>query len=104
MPPPSRDEIKVATDVLRTEAREWDQVSVTLAAIEAKVHAMELGRVEAGLFQLIVGPYNAVVGAVTDRCREGKQQTAEVASTLRQVADTYEREDANNAHKIHNLY
>ncbi|WP_245854381.1 hypothetical protein [Micromonospora wenchangensis] len=65
---------------------------------------MELGRVEAGLFQLIVSPYNDVVRQVSQRCSEGRTATTEVGQTLRKVADTYDEEDRNNAHKIRNLY
>jgi hypothetical protein len=64
----------------------------------------ELGRVEAGLFQIIVSPYSDVVHAVTDRCREGAAAMTEVARTLRTAADTYDEEDLSSAHKIRNLY
>lgn len=104
MPPPSREQVTVATNALRTEANEWDQQSTEIAAIASKVEGMELGRVEAGLFQLIVSPYNEIVEHVKQRCREGEAAMTEVAATLRKVADTYDEEDRNNAHKIANLY
>ncbi|BCJ61568.1 type VII secretion target [Micromonospora endophytica] len=104
MPPPSRDQVTVATDVLRREAGEWDRQAVAVGGVMAKSSGLELGRVEAGLFQIIVSPYNAVVQAVADRCREGQAAMVEVAQTLREVAETYEAEDLNNAHKLRNLY
>ena len=104
MPPPTRQQVTVATDALRREANEWDHQSVALAAIGQKITGLELGRVEAGLFQLIVSPYNELVAKVIDRCREGQTAMAEVATTLRHVADTYEEEDRNNAHRIRDLY
>jgi hypothetical protein len=104
MPPPSRQQVVVATDALRREANDWDHQSVAVAAISQKVTGLELGRVEAGLFQLIVSPYNEVVATVADRCREGQAAITEVAATLRIVADTYEEEDRNNEHRIRDLY
>lgn len=101
---PTPQEVAVATEVLRTEATEWDDQSAAVGAIAAKVGGMELGRVEAGLFQLVVSPYNEVVHAVQARCLEGQTAMTEMAATLRAVAETYEQEDDNNAHRIHNLY
>ena len=65
---------------------------------------MELGRIEAGLFFLIVSPYNEVVRQVEARCREGKAAMTDIAATLRQVATTYEDEDRDSAHRLRNLY
>lgn len=101
---PTPQEVKVATSALRTEATEWDGQSAAIGGIAAKVGGMELGRVEAGLFQLVVSPYNEVVQAVQARCQEGQVAMPEIATTLRAVADTYDREDDNNAHRIRNLY
>lgn len=104
MPPPTRDQVTVATNALRAEAKEWNRQSTAVAAISSKVAGMELGRVEAGLFQLIVSPYNDIVTQVTQRCREGQTAMTEVATTLRTVADTYDQEDRANEHKIRNIY
>jgi hypothetical protein len=104
MPPPDRQQVTVATNALRTEAGEWDRQSAAMGETLSKVVGMELGRVEAGLFQLIVAPYNEVVHHVSERCREGQAAMTEVAATLRTVADRYDEEDRNNEHKIRNLY
>lgn len=104
MTQPTPQEVAVATAALRTEATEWENQSTVIAAVATKVAGMELGRIEAGLFQLVVSPYNEVVYAVAARCREGQTAMTEIATTLRAVADTYEREDDSNAHRIHNLY
>jgi hypothetical protein len=104
MSQPTTQEVAVATGALRTEAGEWSEQSTAIGAIAAKAGEMELGRVEAGLFQLVVSPYNEVVKQVQARCQEGQAAMSEIAGTLRSVADTYDGEDSNNAHRIHNLY
>ncbi|KXK62147.1 hypothetical protein AWW66_09925 [Micromonospora rosaria] len=104
MKSPSRDQVSVATNTLRQEAIEWDGQSAAVGRIGTKVAAMSLNRVEAGLFQLIVSPYNDVVEQVSGRCNEGRAALAEVGRTLRFVADTYDEEDRSNAHRLNNLY
>jgi hypothetical protein len=48
--------------------------------------------------------YDDTADQITARCREGHQRMTEVASTLRQVADTYEAEEAKNVHRFTNIY
>jgi hypothetical protein len=52
----------------------------------------------------MVGPYNDVINAVAARCAEGATATAEIANTLRNVADTYDAEDLAGEHRIRNVY
>jgi uncharacterized protein YukE len=102
--PPSAEEVRVATGALRTEAGEWDEQSNTMSAVSTRVDAMEFGRLEAGLFQLMVAPYNEVISAVEARCREAATAMTEIGTTLRTAADTYDAEDQANEHRIRNIY
>jgi hypothetical protein len=101
---PSGEEVSVATNALRSEAGEWNAQSATIGLVGTKVAAMEFGRLEAGLFQLMVGPYNDVIHAVAARCAEGATAMTEIADTLRSVADTYDAEDKAAEHRIRNVY
>lgn len=101
---PSPQEVKVATDALRTEANIWDEQSDIMDQLGTKVGAMELGRLEAGLFQIMVGPYNDVVAAVEARCKEGTAAMKEIGVTLRTVASTYDAEDKAAEHRNRNIY
>ena len=101
---PGSEEVSVATEALRVEATVWKDQGEKLDVLGAQVEAMEFGRVEAGLFQIMVSPYNDVVRAVTARCAEGAVAMAEMAGTLRQVADVYEAEDEAGAHRIKKIY
>ena len=102
--PPSGEQVTVATNALRDEAGEWNSQSAKLGEQGTKVAEMEFGRLEAGLFQLMVGPYNDVVHAVSARSREGATAMAEIAGTLRSVADTYDAEDKAAEHRIRKVY
>ena len=104
MPPPSQSDLDVATASLRTEATVWGHQGEQIAAIAPKAEGLKMPRPEAGIFQLMVSAYDEVVDMVAGRCREGSQRMAEIASTLRHVADTYEDEERHNEHKFRNLY
>lgn len=104
MTSPTPQELQVATDALRTEARVWQAQSAQLQAICGKARNMQLGRIEAGVFQLIVGPYNELVNTVTARCDEGVTAMADIGANLRNVAQIYEDEDAAGEHRMRNLY
>jgi uncharacterized protein YukE len=104
MAPPSKAQIKVATDALRTEAGVWDQQSSELGKIVNQAHGLRLDRIEAGIFQIIFDAYASVANQVTARSREGQKSMADVADTLHQVADTYDEEDVTNLHLLKNLY
>ncbi len=104
MTQPSAEEVKVATDALRSEAGEWAAQGGKLTALGTKVADMEFGRLEAGLFQLMVGPYNDVIHAVVARAGEGGAAMVEIGGTLRSVADTYDAEDKASEHRIRNVY
>src|SRR4051794_16115668 len=101
---PDHAQVTVATNALRAEAGEWDAQGGQLAQLSTTVADMEFGRLEAGLFQLMVGPYNDVIHAVSARCREGATAMTEIAGTLRSVADTYDAEDKAAEHRIRNVY
>ncbi len=104
MPPPNKSDIDVATASLRTEASIWDHQSQQIATIAPKAGGLKMTRLEAGIFQLMVSAYDEVVDMVTSRCREGSQRMSEIASTLRQVANTYEDEERHNEHAFRSLY
>jgi hypothetical protein len=90
---PSRDQVDVATNTLRNEAAEWDTQSGQLGALASKTSGMEFSRLEAGIFQLMVGPYNTLVQLVTERCHEGATAMTDIGSALHAVADDYDAAD-----------
>ncbi|MDQ4011779.1 MAG: hypothetical protein M3228_14065 [Actinomycetota bacterium] len=104
MAPPSKAQVKVATDTLRTEAGIWDQQSSKLGNIVSQANGLRLERIEAGIFQIIFDAYASVVDQVAARSGEGQKRITDVANTLHQVADTYDEEEAATLHLVKNLY
>ena len=95
--------VKVATDALRAEASVWDQQSRQMGTIASKADGLRFNRVQAGVFQLVVGPYVQLVDQVRGRCEEGGQRMTEIGNALRQVAATYEKEELDGTHRLKNL-
>jgi hypothetical protein len=104
MPPPSQQAIQVAIEALRAEANMWLHQSDQMQATAYRAGGERLGRLEAGVFQLMLSAYDTTADQVTARCREGHQRMADIAAALRQVADTYADEEARNIHKFTNIY
>lgn len=104
MPPPTRQQVVVATEALRNEAHVWDQQSASMAQVVTHAGALRLDHIEAGIFQLLFAAYAPVVDQVTARSDEARKRLREVGSTLRQVASTYDEEDLKNEHLFRNLY
>ncbi|MCP2322177.1 uncharacterized protein YukE [Hamadaea flava] len=101
---PSAKEVKVATDALRTESQVWDQQSDQMSKVGTTAKNMQLGRIEAGVFQLIVGPYNDVVNTVSSRSDEAVTAMHDIGNALRTVATTYDAEDAAAEHRNRGIY
>jgi hypothetical protein len=89
MTSPSPQELRVVPASLRNVAAIWDQQSTAIGSIAPKAEGMRLDRLQAGVFQLIVGPYDEVVDQVAGRCAEGKQRMKEIADALRAAATAY---------------
>ncbi len=102
--PPTPHDLAVATSALRVEAGVWDTQNAELDSLALKIEALGFTRLEAGLYQVIVGAHADLVRHAAARCREGAQEMARVAGTLRAVADTYDAEELAGEHRLRNLY
>lgn len=101
---PTPDQIRVATDALRGEAGVWDTQSAAMADIRPKLDAVSLTRIQAGVFQVLFDAYTEVATKVRAATTEGALNMREVGTTLRQVADTYDREEAAHLHALKSIY
>jgi Excreted virulence factor EspC, type VII ESX diderm len=94
-------ELRVIAASLRQAAGIWDEQATAIGSVSATAGAMRLDRVEAGVFQLIVGPYDAVADQVSARCEEGMQDMRGIASALDRSADTYQLAEQASIGDIH---
>ncbi len=102
--PPTPHDLAVATSALRTEAVVWEAQAAELARLASRIEALGFSRLEAGLFQAVVGAHTALVRHAAARCGEGVAEAAGVAGTLHAVADTYDAEELAGEHRLRNLY
>lgn len=101
---PTPDQVRADTNALRAEAGVWDAQAAAMAGIPPKLEALSLTRLQAGIFQVVVDAYGQVHQQVLGRTSEGQQRMREVSATLRQVADTYDREEAAHLHALKGIY
>ena len=74
-----------------------------MGTVATTVDGLRFNRIQAAVFQLIVGPYGDVVEQIHSRCQEAVPRMKEIADTLRQVANTYDAEEISGAHRLANL-
>lgn len=97
-------ELVVVTDSLRRTATVWDHQATAVGAIAGSARGLGLNRLSAGVFQLIVSPYQALVTEVADRCTEGNQSMSEIAAALRKAAATYDEAERRNVAAATNVH
>lgn len=104
MATPTQQAISVAVSAVRTAAANWDEAVEALETARQAAEKAKFTNLEAGVFILAYNKYKDVPDFFVSRMNEGKAVFAEIANTLRYVADTYEAEDARQEHAIRNLY
>ncbi len=100
---PTNEEMRIASGALKKEATKWDNEAPTLSSISATLAALGVTRVEAGLFQIMFGPYEQCRNTVEDRAKEGATEFATMADTLTSLSKTYHDLDAERADSIAQL-
>jgi hypothetical protein len=101
---PSKDEMAVAISQLRSFAANWRQQERPLRLIAGEALSLQLSGLQMGLFFPLNAPYLELISQISQRCSEGGTQMVDIADTLNDVATIYETEEANNVHRLRNLY
>ncbi|PVG84787.1 hypothetical protein DDE18_04125 [Nocardioides gansuensis] len=96
--------MRIAANALSKEAEQWDNEAPKLTVIEQTLAGMTLTRVEAGIFQIMFGAYEACRAQVEDRAREGATEFTKMADTLRDIEKAYRDTDAQRADEIAALW
>ncbi|MGW8551415.1 type VII secretion target [Streptomyces tubercidicus] len=97
-------DIKVVTDVLRSEARMWDEQSDALGKLHHAVEGLRVSRLEAGIFQVVFSAYETAVDEISDRCKEGQQRTQEIADALIKSATAYDNQEEETKAHVEGTY
>ncbi|MEW9519395.1 hypothetical protein [Streptomyces tubercidicus] len=97
-------DIKAVTDVLRSEARMWDEQSDALGKLHQAVEGLRLTRLEAGIFQWVFPAYETAVNEISDRCKEGQQRTQEIANALIKNATAYDNQEEETKAHVEGTY
>lgn len=96
MTTPAPQELKVVRSELGNAAHIWDAQASAIGSISPKAEGLRLDRLEAGVFQLIAGPYGQVVDQVSGRCTEGRTNMGDIANALRTASQSYAKTEQQN--------
>ncbi|MFJ8852015.1 hypothetical protein [Streptomyces sp. NPDC102437] len=96
--------LKVITDGLRTDAAMWDEQSNAMKAVHTAVEGTRMNHLQAGVFQLLVSAYGAVVDQVSERSAEGAVQMAAVATALYKNAKAYDDHEVDTKKHVDHAY
>src|SRR5215469_5836332 len=97
-------ELKFIASSLQQTAGIWDHEAAAAQSAAARVGGMSLSRLEAGVFQIIVGPYDEVVTQVSARFEEGSRNMRGIASALELAAQRLGRGEQASLTAIHRTY
>jgi hypothetical protein len=103
MPPPSKDQVKVALEALRTDAQKWDDMSATFRSAAQRADSLDLSALHftylAGKLGLVQA-YQELQNTFITLLNEGATNFANMAAVLRKDADDYQHDDEAGAHAI----
>lgn len=95
--------VRVACDALRSDANKWAQAAEALRTAARSADGLVLGLDKLGMHAQLTGltsAYDRLRQKITRLLEGGGTGLDELATTLRQAADTYQREDELGAHRI----
>ena len=105
MAPPT-EEVKVACEALRSDARKWATASDEMSAAAVAAQNLVLDRGQFGYVadnRGLVASYATLQQRLANLLQGADTEFGKISSTLMTVADTYEREDAAGAHKFNKM-
>lgn len=94
----------VGIESLRQDGRIWDEQSRRLNQVVQQVNGLAMDRLQAGIFQVFVNAYHDAVTEILARATEGSASMRSVADTLTDVANQYQRGEADNASRFTDLH
>ncbi|MET0133127.1 MAG: hypothetical protein ABW215_05990 [Kibdelosporangium sp.] len=100
---PTPEEVQVACKALRSDATKWTTASDEMAAGGGSAQSLVLGRAEFGYAAEnhgLVTSYTTIQERIATLLTGADAEFDKMAAALRLAADTYEREDAEGAHKF----
>jgi hypothetical protein len=89
-----REEVHVACNAMRAEARIWHDAGMTFADINSSIRSMVAVPQRSMLFfGLVMIPYAQILDAARRHTQYGGAELEAVGTALKNAADTYESED-----------
>lgn len=103
---PSKDEVQVACDALRSDAKKWATASDEMAGASTSAQNLVLGRDQFGYAAEshgLVAAYTTLQQRIAHLLTGADSEFDKLSGVLKASADTYEYEDAAGAHRMNRI-
>jgi hypothetical protein len=107
VPPPTKEQVRVAVAALNADAAMWKQAAADLRTAAATGDRLDLSRLQLTYMAEKVGlveRYQQIQAQLVSVLYQGAANFDRIAATLRNAAEEYAREDAAGAHAIEGAY
>ncbi|MEH0981888.1 hypothetical protein [Micromonospora sp. CPCC 205556] len=107
MPPPGEQKLKVSIEALRNDAAVWDDsgdVMRNAAQVAARLDLAALHFSYIGDKVGLVELYQQLQDRMIRLLGQGSETFETIATSLRNAADGYERDEADAVHRLNNIY
>lgn len=95
--------VRVVCDAMRADAQKWREAAAGLQFAAGEAKGLVLGPDKLGVAAQemgVIAAYDELKEKITRLLTGGTTEFKSLATTLKQAADTYEREDNEGAHQI----
>ncbi|RKN44318.1 hypothetical protein [Micromonospora endolithica] len=107
MPPPGEGKLRVSIEALRKDAAVWDDsgdIMRSAAQVAARLDLAALHFSYVGDKVGLVELYQQLQDRLIRLLSQGSETCETVATSLRNAADGYERDEADAVHRLNNIY
>ncbi|HEY7595049.1 MAG TPA: hypothetical protein VH969_17990 [Actinophytocola sp.] len=104
---PTPDQYQVALQALRNDADKWEQCSADLGAAKGTADGLDLAALHFSYVADKLGVtalYQQFQTKMVGLLGEGQTMSANVATALRESAQTYQQEEESGVHRMNNVW
>jgi hypothetical protein len=104
---PTQDQYQVALQALRNDADKWDRCAADLGAAKGTADGLDLGALHFSYVADKLGVtalYQQFQAKMVGLLGEGQAMSVDVATALRNSAQTYQQEEESGVHRMNNVW
>lgn len=97
-------DLSICGPAIEAECKHWESTKEPLESTRAAVSSLRLNRIEAGIFQLVVGPNNDVCTKLEEELGRASTEATAIANALQRSLAAYRKHEAETSEIIDNTF